>query len=644
MTDPSVESTPEARPVDAPDAPLGPGLFLTALALGPVVGLLELLVETTAHAVDGRVTIEAIRTNRHHLWMVPVSDLMLIAILGAVLHLVAGRHRIARAGAMFLLLAAGAAAVLMAVPGLYTIARVVLIAGIAAQLTPYFLRSARLGSILRRLVLPAGLATVAGLVVVEAARVTLAERRAYSALPQPRRGAPNVVLMVLDTVRADHTSLHGYERPTTPNLARWAARGVRFDQARSPAPWTLPSHASMLTGCWPHELSAAADRALDGAKATLAEHLASRGYATGGFVANTFYCNACYGLDRGFARYEDFPDNARVSTGEILRSSRLGHRLVRLAGVEEETPGGPDSRKSAARINADMLGWLDRQPAERPFFAFLNYYDAHAPFEPPADYRRQFGLSARDAAWRKATLKLFRNQLRPGERAKHHAAEIERVKRDGPALLLDSYDDCIAYIDREIGRLMNELEHRGILNNTLVIITSDHGEHFGDHQLFGHGHSLYRPLVHVPLVILPPGGEGAGRIVTEPVSLRDLSATIVDLLGESTKSPLPGTSLAATWGRGTSVRDEGVLTHVEHQRKISPNPNIPASNGPVWSYVDRNGTYIRHRDGREELYDLLNDPAEIRNLVPGMPQDRLRRYRDGLDVMIGRRDDGRTLR
>ena len=148
-----------------------------------------------------------------------------------------------------------------------------------------------------------------------------------AALPPPRAGASNVVLIVLDTVRADHLSLYGYGRETTPGSRRLADRGILFDFARSVASWTLPSHASMFTGRWPHELSVDSDRPLDGNTPTLAEFLGRR-VLTGGFTANTYYTNAWYGIDRGFARYEDAVENRTFSVQETLRCAAIFRRAM----------------------------------------------------------------------------------------------------------------------------------------------------------------------------------------------------------------------------------------------------------------------------------------------------------------------------
>ncbi len=158
---------------------------------------------------------------------------------------------------------------------------------------------------------------------------------------------------------------------------------------------------------------------------------------------------------------------------------------------------------------------------------FLNYFDAHSPYVVPEGCDRHFGRRAETPA-ELALLQDWEN------RPKQNVPESEAT------LVSDAYDDCIGYLDSQIGKLMDELESRGLLENTLVVITSDHGEELGEHGLFGHGRSLYSQEVHVPLVILAPGGSAAGRVVGEPVSLRDLPATFVDLLGHSPRFAVSG--------------------------------------------------------------------------------------------------------
>src|SRR5262249_48372560 len=236
--------------------------------------------------------------------------------------------------------------------------------------------------------------------------------------PVPPAGSPNVLVIVLDTVRADHLSLYGYERPTSPTLERLAQRGICFQEARATAPWTLPSHASLFTGRWPHELAVQWATPLGGTFPTLAGYLGQHGYATAGFVANTLYCSYDTGLDRGFTHYEDYVlqhlspfrtarlvDLSLKTVADLCvalslsldmgvfrpwQESLLASLLTRLEAHD---------RKDAGSINREFLGWLSRRERSgRPFFAFLNYYDAHSLYLLPPGAVYRFGLKPRTQA------------------------------------------------------------------------------------------------------------------------------------------------------------------------------------------------------------------------------------------------------
>jgi Sulfatase len=230
------------------------------------------------------------------------------------------------------------------------------------------------------------------------------EYRAAAALPLPPAHARNVLVIVWDTVRIGILSLYGYDRQTSPNLARLAARGVRFNQAFATAPWTLPSHSSLFTGRWPHELTADWRSPLDETHPTLAEYLGTRGYDTAGFVANLDYCSQETGLSHGFAHYEDYPI---VPWDVFTRYVGLGRRLDLLtpASVSNQllqkcwgdmydvTTRSKEHVKDAATVDRSFLAWLSWQrPRNRPFFAFLNYNDAHSPYEVPDRTIPGFGL------------------------------------------------------------------------------------------------------------------------------------------------------------------------------------------------------------------------------------------------------------
>lgn len=600
--------------------------IILAIWFGLVTGLLELgLIYARSHLL-GWSTLSALQISRHFVWMIPIANLVLflgwgliVGLLGRVWPLFGTR------GIVLLLSFPAFLALLLLLPGLYRFACIALAAGFSSVAARWV--SAFSGKV-RRLVctsLPVLLVVSAMLSGWKGSHVVLGEQRASAASPAPRPGAMNVLLVVMDTVRADRLSLHGYGRKTTPNLERLAPEAIRFEQARSTAPWTLPSHVSMFTGLWPHQAAVGEDRPLDTTYPTLAEFLSARGYLTAGFVGNTYFCNSWFGLGRGFTHYEDFYDeDLVVSVTETLRSSALGRCLVHLVNLPL---GAERRRKDAADINEDFLDWLSRQEKGRPFFAFINFFDAHSPYLLPEDCGHSFGHV--ETAAELAVLQNW--ETRP----KQNIPENERT------LVSDAYDDCLTYLDSQIGKLIDELERRGVLDNTLVIITADHGEELGEHRLYGHGQSLYSQELHVPLMILLPGNRAAGRIVADPVSLRDIPATIVELLGASGDSPFPGNSLARFWEHGRGEHHQSataVLSEVALREKVSKNQNrAPAWRGPMASVVAHGKTYIRNADGREELYDILNDPADSRDLAGSTGSiDSLARLRETLQALTAK--------
>jgi arylsulfatase A-like enzyme len=521
---------------------------------------------------------------------------------------------------------------------LYGAAGFLLALGLAARSVPVVEQHATAFRRLVRLSYP----LVAGLVPILALSLwggdQLKAARAV-ARPLPPPGSPNILLIVLDTVGADHLSLHGYNRPTSPALDELASRGIRFDRAQAASSWTLLSHASMFTGRWPHELSANWYTRLDEAHPTVAEFLGSRGYATAGFVGNTWYCASDSGLNRGFTAYQDyiFPRLSAFRTAVLVNRTMDGLEAVdrfledRL-DLEILRPASQflwwifkENRKEAAVVNREFLDWLSRrrQP-ERPFFAFLNFYDAHGAYEVPATGIHRFGPKPR----KRRELELLQDWL-PLSRKGLSQFQVDFGR--------DCYDDCVAHLDEDVGRLIDELDRRSVLERTWVIITSDHGESFGENRgVFWHGTSLYKTQLHVPLVIVPPAGSRAPRVVTEAVSLRDLAATISDLAEFGAAAPFPGNSLARFWNGSRGARDraqasEAVLSEVVPLPLIDPDPSawthtrwpLAALTAGDWTYIRREG------DVREELFHGRDDAEERHNLAadPAMRPtlDRMRR-------------------
>jgi arylsulfatase A-like enzyme len=439
----------------------------------------------------------------------------------------------------------------------------------------------------------------------------LVERSKLASLRTTSKKASNVLLVVLDTVRAQSLSLYGYRKPTTPQLERIAQNAIVFNNARAAAPWTLPSHASMFTGRYPHELSCGWVEPLDTTYPTLAELLSDAGYETAGFIANLDYCIREFGLNRGFVHYEDYT----ASFGEMIGDSALAGAIARelLPKIGDNQILG---RKDAASINHDFLSWLDRRKASHPFFAFLNYYDAHDPYIPPKEFAREF-------------MAVPSSGVVPFNK-------MDSVTSRETKGLNEAYDASIAYLDQQIGSLYDELARKGVLDDTFVIITSDHGEQFGEHDLYSHGNSLYRPLLYVPLMVLLPGQVSQRITLEDEVSLHEIPATVMEVLGLRTNYQFPGKSLSRFWSGVINSNSEEKPLLSEVKKGLEAPTWYPSSSGDMRALINQSVKYImNYGTGEEELYDLKNDPGEQTNLATSHDsQKTLQWFRSSLKAML----------
>jgi len=411
-----------------------------------------------------------------------------------------------------------------------------------------------------------------GLAVSDAWR----ERRWLDGLEPGSPAALNVLLIVLDTTRADHLSLYGYGRDTSPHLDRWAANAVVFDNAWSTTSWTLPSHASLLTGRPTFEHGADRGARFDSRFPVLPELLRRHGYVTGAFIGNTIWLTPEYGFDRGFQRYSvhtPYTDAARTVWGRKLYGTLIVEPNLRALTV----------RKSAARINSDLLEWVDSHPG-RPFFAFLNYFDVHDPYQPPPPFDTKYTGDVPDAREQK---KRYRRQI-------------------------NAYDGLVAYVDEQLGVLRRELERRDLARNTIVILTADHGEALGDHNEPQHGRNLHRPVLRVPLVVIDPTASSPGRRVGTAVSIEQVPATVAALLNLQHDSPFTGAALVPA---ADGIDGEPVLAELKRIGGAIAAKSLIASH---WQYI------WNARDGTEELYDLERDPQEIDNVAMRVETEALR--------------------
>jgi arylsulfatase A-like enzyme len=485
---------------------------------------------------------------------------------------------------------------LLLAPPLYDWAWLIAGCGLAAAAGRFFQKyRSTCPAAMRWTVLPTIGLLVAGAVfqnVVEHRR----EAAAIAALPPPPGAdAPNVLLIVLDAVKADALEIYGADRKVAPNLAALAQQGVVFENAWSTAPWTLPSQAGMFTGRLPRDLSADWFSPLSDKVPTLAEELSSRGWATGGFVGNTRYCSRETGIARGFSHYEDH----ELSIENFVLSTALGRKfLLSTLAVECGLVDWP-ARKRADAVTRGLHDWLPRR-GERPYFAFVNYFEAHDPYLALPGFATQAPRTHDDVLLMRHWWWLPKDKLTP--------EQVEHLKV--------CYEDCIRGLDDHVGQMLDQLRERGELDNTIIVITADHGEHFGDHGLFLHGNSLFEPLLHVPLIVVSPGKVPAGHRVSTPVSLAGLPNTLQELTG-STPS-FPGESWVRHWSDASSTSDSPSVVVAEIATQCGHPPchgRSPISRGPMQCVREGNFKYIHYGDGIEELFDLSRDPGERRNLA-----------------------------
>lgn len=591
--------------------------------IGLVGGLAEGLIHGGRQLLGQRVSHPDLWVNWHAPWMAPLAMLLLAVALAPLVRLIArlAPRRGLRLGTMALV-ALAAWSPLTTIPGLHPWAVNVLVLGLAVRLGGVVrFEASGFGRVLR-LGYPIALAVWAALFLTLGLPRWLPEATTHAAIATDR---PNLLLIVLDTVRAASLSAQGSARPTTPKLDAWAARGVRFAEARSTAPFTLGTHASLFTGLPMSATSARVNTPLDASPPTLAEHLRQRGYATAGFVGNIFYGSAHYGLDRGFQVYQDIPGNItrRVTPREFVRSCGLGASLLTWCERKWRILAPMQRlRFDADAINREALAWLDGPIArEQPFFLFLNYFDAHAPYSLPGEAPQPWSRLAADRLEKRLNqLKQAEAAIRPGS---PESPELIALRQAVHAEVRDAYDDGIAWIDSRVDALLRDLDRRGILDQTLIVITSDHGEMLGEHDQLGHGLSLNRPVVHVPLILFGSPGLGlpAGQVVTEPVSLRDVPRTLLGLIGDSRADRFPGVSLSRCWNpdEARSRIPAPVLTEVEHMPWMPRSERSPVAFGPMWLLTEGRWHYIRQQHQElglvEQLYDRETDPGEEHDLA-----------------------------
>lgn len=427
---------------------------------------------------------------------------------------------------------------------------------------------------------------------------------------------PNILLVVWDTVRADHLSLYGHRRPTTPYLDEFAGQARVFESCVSAGSNTVPAHASMFTGLLPTEHGATNEQPhLADHFAMLAELLRVNGYRTYLFSENPHICRR-NNFTQGFEVAEHpwspqyqaealrialrklFPGGRSDEVAEKLKGRKFNHWRIKAAG--ELAQKGVEK-------------WLMQQEGSDPFFIFLNYMEAHRPLIPPRKYRRAI-MTARQV---EASYRLDRRW----EGLWSYVFGLRDCTPEDIELINATYDAALRELDGLLHNLLESLRAEGYLENTVVVLVSDHGEHLGEHHLLDHQFSVYEPLMRVPLVVhypprFPPGRE------TRPVMNVDLYPTLLELAGVAPPVESKAVSLLSP---RRSRRRMGEYPAVMRGALAAVRERYPDFDPRPWdrtlrAYYDEPYKFVQASDGRHELYDLDDDPGELRNLIREQPQ------------------------
>ncbi len=415
---------------------------------------------------------------------------------------------------------------------------------------------------------------------------------------------PNIILISLDTLRADRLGLYGYERNTSPNLDKFSKEAAIFENASSVTSWTLPAHVSMLSGLYPssHKVTQKKGNKISEKTKLLAEILKENKYRTFGF-ANGGYVSSHYGFKRGF---EEYPRSGPKGIKNDDQEVRALHKEKGGTGV-----GLYRAKEKISELNN-----------KEPFFIFVHTYDIHCPFHPPEPYYSKFITNSR-------------TDIDSSKCVQYE--ESENLTREQVWTLSDRYDGNIAWADNTLGEFFDWFDQTEASKNTYVIITSDHGEEFFEHGFVDHANSLYKELVHVPLIVRGPGIQS--RHFKETVSLVDIVPTVLELLGINWQGESDGASYASLLKSGKSKNklpewrlaelDRGKVLRSAYDDKSNmildkDEKTFETVKKEYYSHTDdpfeKNNTFNLENENIKKRFNELNKRIESFSSVPAEPK------------------------
>ena len=405
-------------------------------------------------------------------------------------------------------------------------------------------------------------------------------------------GYPNILFIVLDSLRADHLSLYGYPLDTSPNLDKFAKDSVVFDNAVSAGAFSLTSHASFFTGKYPfHHKATKSNQKLDDKETTLAEILRAKGYNTAGFVGSVFL-KAKYGFAQGFNTYKSRADFFEYMNTYQSFNIRSVLRLI-IPGFERNILN-TDGHGISEEMNRDIFKWLGKNKAG-PFYMFINYMDVHEPYDSVGkEFRKYFTNETVD----------YREIVKATGIKRHGNISEDLVNH-----MVGLYDAEIFYLDRNLQKLFDKLDELGIKNNTIIIITSDHGEEFYEHGGFGHSATLYEEVIHVPFIVHYPK-EFIPQRIEERVEIISILPTVLDVLNMAIPEDIDGASLVPLIKNTGEYKRRYAVSQISGRPYLDQPDQYSISDGS-WKLIE---VSPEKEDMPSSLFNLKTDPQEQNNL------------------------------
>lgn len=469
------------------------------------------------------------------------------------------------------------------------------------------------------------------------------------------KGRPSVILITVDTLRADYVS--GYGLDITPRIKELSTDAVLFEKCFSPSPWTIPSHATLFTSLVPsshgstwidqEESSEAIFRPLGEDIKTLAEVLKENGYITAAFIANGILFSTSSGMNQGFDDYFDNPHpyneglvlmpsflgllHFRVNSNKLRRAiERIDSLFIKMANyiydvnyrwfpLNYENIHLP-TQKGADNINHDVLKWIENND-NTPFFLFINYFEPHEQYIPHEGFMSDI-------------IRGYKGQINYKSFPRGYSCRF----MNDPSILSSSdieylkalYIGEVRFVDHHIGMLLNDLKKRGLYDDSLIILTSDHGESLGDHNLLNHGNFLYNELLHVPFLVKFPDNKYGGRRKTKLVGLIDVMPSLLKVIGIDSVKGMQGNDNMFDFSFSSDADDRFIAGEVYRTKRfINCDKKFDRD---LHSLISSEWKIIEASNGTRELYNMVKDPGELLSVDSENPEvfqyliDRLQEY------------------